>query len=329
MAKIRFSKAYTRDFSIIMEEAWYYALSEELWVKLSLEAPLSWPNFYRFNKGIIEVWDNDDFIKKIKDAIWGKRTDTAFFEKLMEDYGVQVNNLNNDTLPDALYVKHLFETIAFFSIMWYALQDDRTEKKLRQKFVDIRDKDTLFDTNDKIVRKRILKKFPQLNGFETTLLKDEFLGNLPAVSVLKERLNNFFLVPNRYNQITSLENFTSTHNIDIEIFEKPGDHILSGITAQPGKAVGKVRIIRMKSDVRKMQQGEVLVSPMTTPDVFIAILKACAIVTDEGGQLCHAAIIAREQVIPCIIGTKVASELYHDGDLVEVDADKGIVRKIK
>mgnify|MGYP001564748046 CR=1 FL=1 len=57
--------------------------------------------------------------------------------------------------------------------------------------------------------------------------------------------------------------------------------------------------------------------------------KAAAFVTDEGGILCHAAIVARELKKPCIIGTKIATRVFKDGDMVEVDATKGIVRKIK
>jgi pyruvate,water dikinase len=68
---------------------------------------------------------------------------------------------------------------------------------------------------------------------------------------------------------------------------------------------------------------------MTTPDLMPAIEKAVAIVTDEGGMLCHAAIVSRELGIPCIIGTRNATSILRDGDLVEVDAEKGIVRKIK
>jgi len=56
--------------------------------------------------------------------------------------------------------------------------------------------------------------------------------------------------------------------------------------------------------------------------------KAAAFVTDEGGILCHAAIVAREMKKPCIVGTRYATQIFHDGDLVEVDADKGMVRKI-
>ena len=61
---------------------------------------------------------------------------------------------------------------------------------------------------------------------------------------------------------------------------------------------------------------------------MILMKKAAAFVTDGGGILCHAAIMARELKKPCVIGTKIATQVLKDGDLVEVDADKGIVRKI-
>jgi pyruvate,water dikinase len=67
---------------------------------------------------------------------------------------------------------------------------------------------------------------------------------------------------------------------------------------------------------------------MTVPDLVSAMKRAAAIVTDEGGVTCHAAIISRELKKPCIIGTKVATKVFKDGDLVEVDANKGIVRII-
>ena len=56
--------------------------------------------------------------------------------------------------------------------------------------------------------------------------------------------------------------------------------------------------------------------------------KAAAFVTDEGGTLCHAAIVARELNKPCVIGTKIATEIFKNGDMVEVDAERGIVRKV-
>jgi pyruvate,water dikinase len=67
---------------------------------------------------------------------------------------------------------------------------------------------------------------------------------------------------------------------------------------------------------------------MTSPDYVPAMKRAKAIITDEGGLLSHAAIMSREFGKPCIIGTKIATKILKDGMMVEVDADKGIVRII-
>ena len=69
-----------------------------------------------------------------------------------------------------------------------------------------------------------------------------------------------------------------------------------------------------------------MVATMTFPNFIPAMEKAAAFVTDEGGILCHAAIVAREMKKPCIIGTKIATQVLHDGQLVEVDAKRGIVK---
>jgi phosphohistidine swiveling domain-containing protein len=76
----------------------------------------------------------------------------------------------------------------------------------------------------------------------------------------------------------------------------------------------------------KIKKGDILVCPMTLPDYLPAMKKAKAIITEEGGVTCHAAIIAREFKIPCIVGTKIATQVLRDGDLVEVDPKQGIVR---
>jgi pyruvate,water dikinase len=67
---------------------------------------------------------------------------------------------------------------------------------------------------------------------------------------------------------------------------------------------------------------------MTTPDFVTAVKRAAAVVTNEGGVLCHAAVISREFGIPCIVGTMIATKVFKTGDMLEVDANSGIVRKI-
>ncbi|NTU99313.1 hypothetical protein HGA64_04920, partial [Candidatus Falkowbacteria bacterium] len=101
---------------------------------------------------------------------------------------------------------------------------------------------------------------------------------------------------------------------------------LSGQVGYRGVVIGKVGIVRTKEDLHKIDTGDILVSPMTTPDFLPAMQRAAAFVTDEGGVLCHAAIVSREMKKPCVIGTKIATKILKDGDLVEVDGNNGIVK---
>jgi phosphoenolpyruvate synthase/pyruvate phosphate dikinase len=101
-----------------------------------------------------------------------------------------------------------------------------------------------------------------------------------------------------------------------------------GISGSLGFAKGRVRILETSQEVYKMKKGEILVVSTTTPDFVPAMKLARAVITNEGGVTCHAAIVSRELGIPCIVGTKIATEVLKDGDLVEVDANKGVVKII-
>ena len=104
---------------------------------------------------------------------------------------------------------------------------------------------------------------------------------------------------------------------------------LKGQTACIGKVKGRVKIINLPEDMEKIKDGEILASFATNPNLMPAIRKASAIITDEGGLTSHAAIVSRELNIPCIVGLKIITKILHDGDLVEVDANQGIVKIIK
>lgn len=107
------------------------------------------------------------------------------------------------------------------------------------------------------------------------------------------------------------------------------DQVINGIIASKGLVSGKVRIITDPKQVDEFLEGEVLVSEFTNPSYVKAMVKAVAIVTNFGGVNCHAAIIAREFGLPCIVGTKNATKILKDGDLIEVDANLGIVKILK
>jgi phosphohistidine swiveling domain-containing protein len=113
-----------------------------------------------------------------------------------------------------------------------------------------------------------------------------------------------------------------------EIVKHDSDEI-KGQVAFRGKVKGKIKIVLHPNDIGKVRKGDILVTQMTFPSFIAAMQKAAAFVTDEGGITCHAAIISREMKKPCIIGTKIATQVLHDGNLVEVDADKGIINILK
>lgn len=129
---------------------------------------------------------------------------------------------------------------------------------------------------------------------------------------------------------------TGVKNI-IEIMERyqivaPGPQIQRMVKGSPacrGRATGRVKVVRKLSELDKVEKGDVLVARMTTPDYMLAIHKASAIVTDEGGVTCHAAIVSREFNLPCIVGTRNATQVLSDNDLVEVDANEGVVRVVE
>ncbi|MCX6706822.1 MAG: PEP-utilizing enzyme [Candidatus Woesearchaeota archaeon] len=104
---------------------------------------------------------------------------------------------------------------------------------------------------------------------------------------------------------------------------------VKGNIAYKGIARGAARIVRFVSELDKVKKGDVLVTQMTFPSYVSAMTKASAFVTDEGGITCHAAIVAREMKKPCITGTKIATKIFKDGDIIEVDANHGWVRIIK
>jgi phosphoenolpyruvate synthase/pyruvate phosphate dikinase len=167
------------------------------------------------------------------------------------------------------------------------------------------------------------------------LTKDEIEISLKneEINISKEDINNRI---SEYILFTKNENFILISSRDTisrikKIIQNKDseDDFLKGSSAAGGFVIGKVFVINSIDKLKNFKEGEILVTSMTAPDYVMAMKKASAIITDEGGITCHAAIIARELKKPCIIGTKIATQVLHDGDLVEVDADQGIVRILK
>lgn len=107
--------------------------------------------------------------------------------------------------------------------------------------------------------------------------------------------------------------------------KKRSNPILQGLSASPGVASGKVRIIRKSSEIDKVKEGEILVADMTNPDYVPAMKRAAAIVTNLGGRTSHAAIVSRELGIPAIVGTTNATKVLKNGEVITVNGETGKV----
>lgn len=103
--------------------------------------------------------------------------------------------------------------------------------------------------------------------------------------------------------------------------------LLKGAAASMGQASGPVKIIHSPNDIDKINEGDVLVTEMTTPDFVPAMRRAKAIITDTGGRTCHAAIVSRELGIPCVVGTGTATHVLKNGQMVTVVGSIGTVYK--
>ena len=104
-----------------------------------------------------------------------------------------------------------------------------------------------------------------------------------------------------------------------------GTLLVQGLAASAGRASGVVRVLQSPDQGDRLQSGEVLVAPMTSPDWVPTMRRAAAIVTDGGGMTCHAAIVSRELGVPAVVGARTATTVLRDGELVTVDGAQGTV----
>ena len=129
--------------------------------------------------------------------------------------------------------------------------------------------------------------------------------------------NHFYLVQTR--PVTTLKKEKKTQ----EKITRKRPILLKGLAASPGLASGPVQKITSAKEINQVQAGEVLVTAMTSPDFVPAMKRAVAIVTDKGGQTSHAAIVSRELGVPCVVGTKKATQILRQGQIITVNGSQG------
>ena len=341
MKKSLYTKEFVRDFCLPVVELWCKGESTDpqQWTQ-EKQPKVPYIVFERMSDTVVcymdpggIVWNKGEIIKKInKDEKYIDWLCDLVEEKMSKIQDVYEN-------PRALTKKELVNFLNLwadayppFNGMWW-LMEVLNEIK-HSKFARTQEVRKLTDRmstgGDLTVRLSLQSLYPELREYSSVLTIEEIKeGKLPTKEELEKRLDHYIY--------TNSKLFTNETLSDIErifgiVFEKnvsqPKDAI-KGQTASKGKAIGAVRIILGFAQNSKLQEGEILVTSMTMPNMIPAMRKAAAFVTDEGGITSHAAIIAREMKKPCVIGTKIATQTFKDGDLVEVDANKGIVKVLK
>ena len=103
------------------------------------------------------------------------------------------------------------------------------------------------------------------------------------------------------------------------------DNVLTGVTGSPGTATGRARVVTTLAQATELEEGEILVCPMTLPPWVPLFSIASAVVADTGGVLSHCAIVAREMGIPAVVGTQMATSMITTGQTITVNGDDGTV----
>lgn len=212
--------------------------------------------------------------------------------------------------------------------------------ELFKKFIPLCDDSRLYSENLYTETEEFMRKFAALIGKKTKYTADEILsctaeefakylksGKLPNKKVLAHRFKTNALIFEKGSRI--LVTGRIVQHLERILIGSLKAKEIHGTTAYPGHVQGKVRIVLNPLKIKQFDEGDVLITGMTRPEFLPLMKKSSAVVTDAGGILCHAAVVAREMKIPTIIGTEKATKVFKDGDLVVVDANKGVVRMIK
>lgn len=243
-----------------------------------------------------------------------------------------------------LKYKDYITSIGIYNCFWRYIGDNASQKGISperiQKISQERDQVASFYPTVEEWIKTGIEEVGKKEGFEGDLLRyltfkemEEYIKNKNIspqkfLELSQRRERYFYLLIEDGKEIVST-NSELIKEIEENFFKINKEvEIIIGNTAHPGKVIGRVFSLE-NSNPNNVYEDCILVASMTHPNHTSLIGKSKAIITDEGGILCHAAIIAREMNIPCIVGTKFATKILKEGDVVEVDATNGTVKILK
>jgi phosphohistidine swiveling domain-containing protein len=321
------------------QQGWYFGNKEGIESLLNKKFISEIPMVLYYNDGPLEIWDDEQVIEKIQREVVNKNKEDInfckeamiYFDKVIkcffESKWKKEFTKDKDELRESAL--KFSEMCPYYVFIYYSLLTKSAPEKYKKDVELWKERDIFFENNGRFIEKSLEAIYPTLKHFINYIKIDE-IENPPAKNILEQRKKHYILIPNFFDEAVSYEDFFKNHKNFVFIKEEViKTDTLRGQPANGGKVSGKVRLLKSRENMEEVLEGEIIVSPMTTPEFLPAMKKAAAFVTDEGGLLSHAAIVARELKKPCVVGTKIATQVLKDGDFVEVDADSGIVKIIK
>ena len=340
--KARYDK-HQRDYDILVMDAFMRCYKDKNYINYYGK---SYRPLYVFIKDevfyhLISLQDSVDKIRNIQKKLSREEllVDAEKFKEFIKKYRKFLLEPIKDPFKAVDEVhQYMLELIPFCFVLYdstVAGKEEFRDEDVYEVVMDIREK------NDDLLRRAVDYQYKALRIIEKKKkLEEGILGYLTIneFGVFRKKGELPFNVEKRkefvfvkfdgesvklYNDEQLLYDSGLVERVDENITE------FKGIIAHKGKIKGKAFIIRKVKEADNLEEGDILFASMTDPRYLPAMKKAGAIVTDEGGATCHAAIVSRELGIPCVVGTKVATSIIKTGDIVEVDADKGIIKVVK
>ncbi len=328
---------YTREFPLVHLQMWGRRYSYRY---LGEEVPKIPYYVFKLKKGIAYAYQNSHGQHNAVNNIIKRKIekDPLFIDNLVKENNFILNRLikltDKESISKNNFKEFLNDIFDYWPIHYIAqflpLDEKRFSKNDIEKAMNLRKTVDLHYQDSWNSIKTILKKlYPRLSDLVMYISWDEIIkDNIPDIKELKRRDSEGVIVyGDKIITDKELERYAESDNFILKQNETPKQvNEIKGQGVSKGIVKGRVRIILREKEVDNLKEGEILISYMTTPVFMPAIKKASAFVTDEGGITSHAAIYSRELKKPCIVGTKIATSVLYDGDLVEVDANIGVVR---
>ncbi len=336
---------FVREHSLLYGFVWYesdFRHITELWSQTVERFVL----IKEANTNKLHFWYNPQELEPLYEWVQNQlRTNPAYFELVKKRFYEYLNPL----LPYVSNQKKI-QTVKEFKIFyrhwlrWWSPMDsiffipdfENVPLQFKHEALQIREQTQhVTDEVDRVFKTFLNEKYPHYSDLADLMLPDEVFilekRNLTPIERLEieKRKQGCAIFRGKVLLLSQLDQALAKHSLFLEVTNPKKTNALWGVSAYPGVAKGPARLVLYKSDLASVKAGEIIVTEMTSPEFVSAIQQAAAIVTDEGGITSHAAIICRELQKPCVMGTRIATQLIRTGDWIEVNAKHGTVRILK